>query len=133
MVIDTSAVLAIFLDEPDAPRFEIAIESDSNRFISAASVLEAAIVLGARFGDAGERELDLFLHKAKVQTIAVTEEQVEVGRLAYRAYGRGHHAAGLNFGDCFSYALSKASGEPLLFTGSDFSQTDIEAVALPPD
>jgi ribonuclease VapC len=133
MVIDTSAVLALFLNEPDAPRLELAIESDSNRLISAASVLEAAIVLGARFGDAGERELDLFLHKAKVQVAVVTEEQVEVGRLAYRRYGRGRHTAGLNFGDCFSYALSKTSGEALLFKGADFLQTDIEAVALPPD
>ncbi|MBZ5594910.1 MAG: type II toxin-antitoxin system VapC family toxin [Acidobacteriia bacterium] len=132
MVIDTSAVLAIFLDEPDAPLFELAIESDSTRLISAASVLEAAIVLGTRFGDTGERELDLFLHKAKVQTVAVTEEQVEVGRLAYRTYGRGRHPAGLNFGDCFSYALSKSVGQPLLFKGADFAQTDVEPVALPP-
>lgn len=131
MVIDTSAVLAIFLDEPDAPGFELAIEADPNRLISAASVLETAIVLGARYGDAGEREFDLFLHKAKVQTVSVTEEQAEVGRLAYRTYGNGRHPAGLNFGDCFSYALSKTSGEPLLFKGDDFARTDVEPVALP--
>jgi len=132
MVIDTSAVLAIFLDEPDAPLFESTIDSDSTRLISAASVLEAAIVLGTRFGDAGERELDLFLHKGKVQIMAVTEEQAEVGRLAFRNYGKGRHPAGLNFGDCFSYALSKTSGEPLLFKGGDFAQTDVEPVALSP-
>jgi len=132
MVIDTSAVLAIFLDEPDAPLYESAIDSDSTRLISAASVLEAAIVLGTRFGDAGERELDLFLHKGKVQTMAVSEEQAEVGRFAYRNYGKGRHPAGLNFGDCFPYALSKTSGEPLLFKGDDFARTDVEPVALPP-
>lgn len=132
MVIDTSAVIAIFFDEPDAPAFEAAIEADPQRLISAASVLETAIVLGARYGDTGEREFDLFLHKAKVQTVAVTEEQAEVGRLAYRTYGKGRHPPGLNFGDCFSYALSKTSGEPLLFTGADFACTDVEPVALPP-
>ncbi len=131
MVIDPSALLAIFCDEPDAPAFEAAIESDPNRLISAASVLETAIVLGSRYGDSGEREFDLFLHKAKVQTVAVTEEQAEVGRLAYRTYGKGRHPADLNFGDCFSYALSKTSGEPLLFKGGDFAQTDVEPVALP--
>ena len=131
MVIDTSAVLAIFLNEPDAPAFESAIEADPNRLISAASVLETAIVLGARYGEAAEREFDLFLHKAKVQTAPVTEEQAEVGRLAYRTYGKGRHHAGLDFGDCFSYALSKTSGEPLLFKGDDFSRTDVEPVALP--
>ncbi len=131
MVIDTSAVLAIFLAEPDAPSFELAIDSDSNRLISAASVLETAIVLGSRYGDAGEREFDLFLYKAKVQTVAVTEDQAEVGRLAYRTYGKGRHPAGLNFGDCFSYSLSKTSGEPLLCKGDDFARTDVERVALP--
>jgi ribonuclease VapC len=131
MVIDTSAVLAILLDELDAPGFELAIEADPNRLISSASVLEIAIVLGARYGAAGEREFDLFLHKAKVQTIAVTEEQAEVGRLAYRIYGKARHPDGLNFGDCFSYALSKTSAEPLLFKGDDFARTDVEWVALP--
>ncbi|HVP47786.1 MAG TPA: type II toxin-antitoxin system VapC family toxin [Bryobacteraceae bacterium] len=132
MVIDTSAILAIFLDEPEAPLFELAIESDSNRLISIASVLEAAIVLGTRFGETGERELDLFMHKAKLQPMAVTEQQAELGRLAYRNYGKGRHRAGLNFGDCFSYALSKTSGEPLLFKGDDFAGTDVEPVTLPP-
>lgn len=86
--------------------------------------------MGTRFGDAGERELDLFLYKAKVHVAAVTEEHAEIGRQAYRDYGRGRHPAGLNFGDCFSYALSKASGEPLLFKGDDFSQTNVSRVEL---
>ena len=131
MVIDPSALLTIFFNEPDAPAFELAIEADPKRLISAASLLETAIVLGSRYGDAGERELDLFLHKAKVQTVAVTEDQAEVGRLAYRTYGKGRHTAALNLGDCFSYALSKTSGEPLLFNGGDFTQTDVDPVALP--
>ena len=131
MVIDTSVVIAILFNEPDATAFEVALEADPNRLMSAASVLETAIALSARYGDSGERELDLFLHKAKVQTVAVTEEQAEIGRFAYRTYGKGRHPAALNFGDCFSYALSKTSGEPLLFKGADFAQTDVELVPLP--
>ncbi len=131
MVIDPSALLAIFFNERDAAKFEAAIEADTNRLISAASVLETAIVLCARYADAGEREMDLLLHKAKVKTVAVSEEQAEVGRFAFRMYGKGRHAAGLNFGDCFSYALSKTSGEPLLFKGNDFAQTDVDRVMLP--
>ena len=133
MVIDTSALLAIFLNEPDAPRFELAIESDSKRLISAASLLETSIVLGTRFGDAGDRELGLFIRKAKLQVIAVSEDHAEIGRYAYRSYGKGRHPAALNFGDCFSYALSKASGEALLFQGTDFSRTDIDAVEFSVD
>ena len=131
MVIDTSAVLSIFLNEPDAPTFEAAIDADPNRLLSAASFLETSIVLGLRYGDAGEREFDLFLLKAKVQVVPVTEDQAKIGRFAYRTYGKGRHAAGLNFGDCFSYALSKTSGEPLLFKGRDFAKTDVERVDMP--
>jgi ribonuclease VapC len=126
MVIDTSALVAILFDEPDAERFEIAIESDPRRLMSAASVLEAAMVVETRLGEAGGRELDLLLYKAQIDIVAVTVEQVEVARYAFRTYGKGRHPAGLNYGDCFAYALSKTSGEALLFKGNDFSQTDVE-------
>ena len=76
------------------------------------------------------REFDLLLHKTRIDLVAVTREQMEVGREAWRRFGRGHHEANLNFGDCFSYALAAVSGEPLLFKGDDFSKTDIGRVAL---
>lgn len=131
MVADTSALLAILQYEPDAKKFATAIESDPVRLISAATVLEAAILMETRAGESGGRELDLLLHKASFQIVAVTKEQLEIGRLAFRTYGKGRHPARLNFGDCFSYALSKTSSEPLLFKGDDFSQTDVQGVELP--
>lgn len=131
MVADTSALLAILQYEPDAKKFATAIESDPVRLISAATVLEAAILMETRAGESGGRELDLLLHKASFQIVAVTKEHLEIGRLAFRTYGKGRHPARLNFGDCFSYALSKTSSEPLLFKGDDFSQTDVQGVELP--
>jgi len=128
MVLDTSAVLAILLNEPEAPAFERAIESDPTRLMSAASFLETAIVIEARFGEAGGVELDLLVHKAGIDIAAVTADQAEIGRQAFRQYGRGRHPAAMNFGDCFAYALSRTSGEPLLFKGDDFSRTDVTPV-----
>ena len=125
MVLDTSALLAILLDEPERRRFNELIEADLVRLISAANVLETTIVLESRSGEAAGRELDLFLHRAKVEVTAVDGDQVEIARAAFRRFGKGRHSAGLNFGDCFAYALAMASGEPLLFKGADFSQTDI--------
>jgi ribonuclease VapC len=130
MVIDTSAILALLFNEPEADEIEIAIDEDPVRLMSAAAALEAAIVVEARLGAAGGREFDLLLHKARIDLVAVTGEQVDVGRDAWRRFGRGRHEANLNFGDCFSYALAAVSGEPLLFKGDDFSKTDIEWVAL---
>src|SRR5580658_4311188 len=114
MVIDTSAIVAILANEPEAEFFEVAIDADPVRLISAASVLQTAIVAGARYGDIGGRELDLLLYKAGIQIVAVTPDQVDAGRQAFSRYGKGRHPAALNFGDCFSYALAKTSGEPLL-------------------
>lgn len=128
MVIDTSAIVAIFFNEPDAPSYRERIADDPIRLISAATVLEAAMVIEARFGEAGGAELDLWLHKAEVEVVAVTAEHADQARRAWRRYGKGRHPAGLNYGDCFSYALAVLSGEPLLFKGDDFSRTDIEAV-----
>lgn len=133
MVIDTSAVFAMLNDEPEADRFEAAIEADPVRLMSTATYLEISIVIEGRFGDAGGRELDLWLHRAAVDLVAVHPEHAHLARLAWREYGTGRHPAALNYGDCFSYALSKVSGEPLLFKGNDFPRTDITAVRLPKD
>jgi ribonuclease VapC len=130
MVIDTSALVAMLSNEPEAQRFEAAVEADDVRLMSTASYLEAAIVIEARFGDAGGRELDLWLHRAAVGLVSVDAGQVEVARMAYRNYGKGRHRAGLNYGDCFSYALAKVSGAALLYKGRDFAHTDIPAVEL---
>lgn len=125
MVIDTSAVVAILSDEPERPEFVAKIAADPRKLVSAAALLEMSIVTEARLGEAGGRELDLLLHRAKAQIVAVDETQVEIARAAWRRYGKGRDAAGLNFGDLFSYALARTAGEPLLFKGNDFSRTDI--------
>lgn len=130
MVIDTSALVAMLSDEPEAPAFEAAIEADPVRLMSTASYLEVSIVVEARFGEPGGRELDLWLHRAGVELVSVDTEQADAARSAYRRYGRGRHRAGLNFGDCFAYALATISGEPLLFKGDDFAHTDVDTVGL---
>jgi ribonuclease VapC len=130
VVIDTSAILAILEAEPDAAAFAEAIEMDPVRLVSAATVLEASIVVLARHGDAGARELDLFLLRAQADVVPVTAEHAALGRDAWVRYGKSRHPAGLNFGDCFAYALARASGEPLLFKGQDFRRTDVAVVAV---
>jgi ribonuclease VapC len=131
MVIDTSALVAMLSDEPEAERFEAAVEANQIRLMSTASYVETAIVIEARFGEPGGRELDLWLHRAAVDLVAVHADQADAARAAYRRYGKGRHRAGLNFGDCFSYALAKISDQPLLYKGDDFTHTDITAVTLP--
>jgi ribonuclease VapC len=126
MVIDTSALIAILEYEPDAAKFAISIQDNSVRLISAASLLECAIVIEARHGEAGGDKLDQLVSLAQIRIEPVTAEQVAAARLAYRSYGKGRHPAGLNFGNCFAYALAKVLGESLLFKGNDFSQTDIK-------
>jgi ribonuclease VapC len=128
MVIDTSALVAMLNDEPEAERFEAAVEADHVRLMSTASYLETAIVIETRLGEPGGRELDLWLHRAAVDLVGVDADQADAARVAYRWYGRGRHRAGLNYGDCFSYALAKVSGQPLLFKGDDFAHTDIGVV-----
>lgn len=129
MVIDTSALVAMLSDEPEAKRFEAAVAGDAVRLMSTASFLETAIVIETRFGEPGGRELDLWLHRAAVDLVGVDVDQADAARVAYRVYGKGRHRAGLNYGDCFSYALAKVSGERLLFKGDDFTHTDIAVVA----
>jgi ribonuclease VapC len=127
MVVDTSAVLAILLQEPEAAEFAQAIEEDPEPMISVASVIEAGIVLVTREGPGGRRDLRDFIAQGGLQVEPVTAEQAELALDAYERFGKGQHGAGLNFGDCFSYALAKATGQPLLFKGDDFSRTDIDA------
>lgn len=111
--------------EPEAARIASALESDSNRLISAATLVETGIVIESRYGPAGARELDLLAVKAALIIEPVTGEQADIALEAWRRYGKGRHSAALNYGDCFSYSLAKFKGEPLLFKGNDFPQTDI--------
>jgi ribonuclease VapC len=126
MVADTSALIAILTDEPERRAFNEAIEAASVRLISAATVLETALVIESRKGEHGGREFDLFLHRAHFKIVPVDEDQIELARAAFRIYGKGRHPAGLNFGDCFAYALAKQRGEPLLYKGEDFARTDVQ-------
>ena len=129
MVLDSSAIIAILLKEPEAIQFAEAIEDSDTTLLSAASLLEASIIIESRLGPEGARDLDLFVYRAEIEIVPVDREQVEIARTAWRKYGKGRHPAGLNYGDCFSYALAKATGEQLLFKGNDFSGTDLGAPA----
>lgn len=125
MVLDTSSLLAILQDEPERSMFNIAIEAAPSRSISTGTFLETSIVIGARYGGDGLRDLDLFLAKAEVVLVPFDVEQANIARDAFLRFGKGRHAAGLNYGDCFSYALAQALGEPLLYKGDDFLRTDV--------
>jgi ribonuclease VapC len=127
MVVDTSALIAILFGEPEALFFTKSIANASRKLISAFNGLETGIVVEARKGEAGGRELDLLIHRAQIEIVAMNADQTELARAAWRKYGKGNHPAGLNIGDCCAYALAKYSGEPLLFKGNDFSQTDVNA------
>jgi ribonuclease VapC len=125
MVVDTSALLAILQDEPERRTFNEALEAADSRRMSVATFVEVSMVIEARFGAAGQRELDLFVDRAAIELVPVDVEQAKLARRAFSIYGRGRHAAGLNYGDCFAYALATVLGEPLLYKGDDFSQTDV--------
>jgi ribonuclease VapC len=125
MVLDTSAVCAILFLEPEGEAFADSVARSGNRVMSSANALEAAIVVLARKGEMGLRDLDLFFHDAAIQVVSFDEAQYLLAREAYERYGKGRHHAGLNFGDCCAYALSRHSGEPLLFKGDDFLKTDV--------
>ena len=125
MIIDTSALVAILDQEPEAKRIVRTLASAPERTLSAANLVEAGIVMQARRGDDGARDLDLLLAKLRVDIVAVTASQADIARKAFRRYGRGRHPANLNFGDCFAYALAKDKSVPLLFKGNDFGQTDV--------
>ncbi len=129
MVVDTSALIAIIYSEPGHERLEQAIEQESARLLSAASAIEASIVVARRAGPNSARHaltiLDGVIRDLDLTIESVTAAQVELARDAYLRYGKGMNVAGLNYGDCFSYALAKDSGEPMLFKGDDFARTDI--------
>ena len=130
MVIDTSAIIAILLGEPEAETLSKAILNDPKRLMSAFSLLECSIVIESRKGEAGGRELDLLLYRLQVEIVDMNVEQTQLAREGWRQFGKGRHRAALNIGDCCSYALAKYAGEPLLFKGDDFNHSDITYVAL---
>ncbi len=128
MIIDASALIAILRGEPDSSRFAVAIEAAEFRRLSAANYLEAAVVIDASRDPVASRRFDELIEQADIRIEAVTDHHARIARDAYRDFGRGSgHPARLNFGDCFAYALARATGEPLLFTGDDFTHTDIAA------
>lgn len=125
MVVDTSAVVALLQNEPDADRYEDALVDATICVMSAATALEASLVIERRFGPEGRTQLDALIAEAGIELVPFDAEQLEFARAAFRRFGRGKHPAQLNFGDCFAYALAKQRGEPLLYKGDDFAQTDI--------
>ena len=129
MVIDTSAILAILLDEPERRAFNEAIEAAESRVVSTATFVEVSMVIESRYGAEGLSDLDLFLERAGIELAAVEPAHAHAARRAFSRFGKGRHRAGLNYGDCFSYALAAVRGEPLLFKGEDFRYTDITPFA----
>ncbi len=128
MVIDTSALAAILRNEPERAMFIEAIEATDSRRLSTATFVEISMVIEAKRGAEGLRDLDLFLTTAGIDLVALDGEQAQAARRAFSRFGKGRHRAGLNYGDCFSYALAIVVGEPLLFKGNDFVHTDVEPV-----
>lgn len=128
MVLDTSALIAILLGEPETLALAHIIANDPVLLLSAFSALETAVVIESRKGPTGGREYDLLLHKTQIQIVNMNAEQVALARDAYLRFGKGRHPAGLNPGDCCSYALARFASEPLLYKGNDFSKTDITSV-----
>ncbi len=128
MVIDTSVLIAILTDEPEAARFAHVLSIAPQLLLSTATLVEATIVIRYRFRDDGVRDLDLLLARLRPEIVPVTGQQAELARQAHRRFGKGQHPAALNFGDCFAYALAQDRDEPLLFKGTDSTLTDIVAV-----
>ena len=126
MIVDSSVIVAILSGEPEAQSFADAIAEAPSRAISAVNYVEAAVVIDSWGDPVFSRKIDDLLRDAQVGIEPVTVEQARIARAAYRDFGRGRHRAGLNFGDCFAYALAKDKGEPLLVKGDDFGRTDVE-------
>lgn len=126
MIVDTSAIIAILRDEPEASAFARALAGAAARRISAANYFEAALVIDASRDPIASRRFDDFVRMSELVVEPVTEAHARIGREAYRDFGKGSgHPAQLNFGDCFAYALARVTGEPLLFKGNDFTHTDV--------
>ena len=132
MILDSSAIVAVLRAEPDAPGFAGAIESAQRRRVSAVSYVEAAVVIDSGRDAVASRRFDDFIRASRIEVESVTPKQAEIARQAYRDFGKGRHRAGLNFGDCFAYALAKEMDEPLLFKGDDFRHTDVEVAKISP-
>lgn len=130
MVIDTSVLIAILLQEPETKAFADAIATFQPCVISAATQLESSIVIWRKKGQAGLDRLNLLIQVLGIQVVAVDQTLIKIATEAFITYGKGQHKASLNFGDCFSYALAKSRNEPLLFKGQDFIQTDINIIDL---
>jgi ribonuclease VapC len=127
VILDSSAVLAVLFQEPDAEMYARAIDEAEICRISAANFVELCMVIESSSADAGIRQCDAFFRGTGIHIEAFTERQAFVAREAFSTYGKGRHPAGLNLGDCFAYALARVSGEPLLFKGNDFAKTDVKA------
>ncbi len=125
MVVDSSALIAVLFAEPDYMPFATALTSSADKFISAATLVETALVVESRRRERGRAELDATIIECQLAIVPVDIAQAEAARAAWRLYGKGRHQAALNFGDCFSYALAKVMNDTLLFRGRDFALTDI--------
>ena len=130
MILDSSAIVAVLRAEPEAPDFAKAIQVAQSRCISAVSYVEAAVAIDKSKNAVASRRFDEFFRASGIAVEAVTPRQAEIARYAYRDFGKGRHKAGLNFGDCFAYALAKEMDEPLLFKGNDFRHTDVEVAKI---
>lgn len=131
MVLDTSAVAAILFGEPDQRRYDEAIEAAETSLVSAVTRVELAFVVEGRKGEPGRERLERFFQLTGAEIVAVTAGQAEIAIDAFRRYRRGRHKAGLNIGDCFSYALAVSADRPLLFKGNDFGHTDVRSALSP--
>ena len=130
MILDTSALIAVIFEEPEGDRCLDAIGDADVRMMSAVSFFEGGIVADSRPGSGKGSAYDRVIDTLDIDVVGVTRDQATLARDAYRRFGKGNHPAKLNFGDCFAYALAKATGEPLLFKGDDFAQTDLDTVSL---
>ena len=129
MVVDTSALMAIFLQEVEAENFLNLIDRSSSRLISAVSLVEITIVVYGRYRQSGLERLDRLIERLSLKAVAFDDTQAQAAREAFVRFGKGHHPAGLNFGDCCSYALAGVRGLALLYKGDDFARTDIVSAA----
>jgi ribonuclease VapC len=130
MVVDTSAIIAVLLGEPDADQFAKAIREAATRLISAVTRVELAFAIEGRKGDPGRHDLERLLGSGGFEIVSVTPNHANLAIEAFRRYGKGRHPAGLNIGDCFSYALAAATDQSLLFKGSDFARTDVRPALI---
>jgi len=130
MIVDTSAIIAVLKNEPDADAFALALQQAPVCRVSAVTWVEAAVVTDGNRNPVLSRRFDDLLRDVHMRVETVTAKQAEIARHAYRDFGKGRHKAGLNFGDCFAYALAKEVDEPLLFKGNDFARTDVEVAKI---